>query len=302
MSTTGKTSTAATLCIFAVLLALSAAGNAGARASPGDITPTAWVYLPLVSKWGCPTTSTNQYIGGTAYQYDNDNPVRPAYNHADKNLALRGYTLNTAPWLKRELVDYGTGDPLVPQFATLFHPRRVPPLVNFYQVHQWNWARSPDPGSRAGPITSPPVTALGLGTTPGETLYVPESGYDIGGGMEVIVLFADADSLALRYTREDSSGSPGYTLHLDNICTDPNLLALYNELDAPNGPRYVYVPPEKRPYSYSLPSLYAGQPLGVARGEVVIAITDTGTFLDPRSCNDWWLIRPGYGTCPPHWQ
>ncbi len=302
MSTT-KILAVAILCTFAVLLALSVASSAGApHTYPGDITPTAWVYLPFVCRFGCPTISSNQYISGTAYQYDNDDPVRPAYNHADKNLALRGYTLNTDSWLKRELVDYGTGDAKVPQFATLFNPPRVPPLVNFYRVHHWNWAPSPDPGSRAGPITSPPVTALGLQTTPGETLRVPESGYDIGGGMEVIVLFADADSIALRYTRDDSSAPAGYTLHLDNICTDPNLLALYNALDAPNGRRYVYVPPQDRPYSYPLPSLYAGQPLGVARGnEIVIAIADTGAFQDPRSCNEWWLTRPGYtGSCPPH--
>lgn len=300
-----------TLCAFAVLLALPAASDAGVAPDSGcgavlarssEITPTAWVYLPLVSRWSCPITSTNQYVEGTAYQYDNDNPVRPAYNHADKNLALRSYRLNTDTRITRGLVDYGTGDPKVPQFATLFKPARVPPLVNFYRVHHWTWAPSPDPGTRADPITSPPVTALGLQTTPGETLYVPESGYDIGGGMEVIVLFADADSLALRYTRDDSSAPPGYTLHLDNICTDPNLLALYNTLDDPNGHRYTYVPPQNRPYSYSLPSLYAGQPLGIARGgEVVIAITDTGAFQDPRSCNEWWLTRPGYsGACPPH--
>lgn len=291
------------MCIFAVLLALPGASDAGVPLTlPGDLTPTAWVYLPVVYKQGCPTTSSNQYTAGTAYQYDDDNPVRLAYNHADKNLALRGYVLNTSPYIRRELVDYGTDDLKAPQFATLFNPPRVPPLVNFYQVHHWQWAPSPNPGHRAEPIASPPVTALGLQTTPGETLRVPESGYDIGGGMEVIVLFADADSIALRYTREDSSGSPGYTLHLDRICTDPNLLALYNALDAPNGPRYVYKPPTHRPYWYDLPNLYAGQPLGVARGyEVVIAVTDSGTFMDPRSCNDWWLTRPGYtGTCPPH--
>ena len=183
----------------------------------------------------------------------------------------------------------------------MFDPYRVPALIGFYRVYNWNWAPSPDPGSRGDPITSYPVTALGLQTTPGEILHVPTSGYDIGGGMEVLVLFADEDTVALRYTREDSSGSLGYTVHLDNICTDPNLLALYSSLDEPNGPRYVYVPPENRPYSYDLPNLYAGQPLGIARStEIVVAIVDTGTFMDPRSCNEWWQIRPDYsGTCPP---
>jgi hypothetical protein len=210
--------------------------------------------------------------------------------------------LNTDPNLRRELIDYGIGDPAPPpQFATIFDPYRVPELVNFYQVYGWIWAESPDPGSRGESITSPPVTALGLGTAVGEVLRVPTSGYDIGGGMEVMILYADEDTVALRYTREDSSGSAGYTVHIDNICVDPNLLELYETLDDPNGPRYVYVAPEDRPYSYDLPNLAAGQAIGVAREEeIVVAIVDTGTFLDPRSCNDWWQVRPGYGgSCPP---
>jgi hypothetical protein len=179
----------------------------------------------------------------------------------------------------------------------------VPALVGFYRVYNWNWADSPEPGTRGDPITDYPVTALGLQTTPGEVLHVPESDYNIGGGMQVLVLFADEDSVTLRYTRDDSSAPAGYTVHIDNICTDPNLLALYNALDDyPTGPRYVFVPPENRPYGYALPNLPAGEPFGTARGtEVVVAIADTGAFQDPRSCNDWWQVRPGYaGSCPPH--
>ncbi|NLF00431.1 MAG: hypothetical protein GX601_05565 [Anaerolineales bacterium] len=223
-----------------------------------DFTPTAHAYVPLAlaqptstpsptpspipspTAYACPSTSSRTYSAGIAYQFDTDNPVRPAYAHADKNIALRSYTLNISTWLKRELVNYGSDDPKQPpQLATLFEPYRVPTLRNFYQVYQWLWAPSPDPGTRGEPITDYPVTALGLATTPGELLRVPISGYDIGGGMEVIVLFADADTVALRYTREDSSGSSGYTLHVSGICTDPALLALYNALDAPSGPRYI---------------------------------------------------------------
>jgi uncharacterized repeat protein (TIGR01451 family) len=252
--------------------------------------------------YACPATSTNQYGAGIAYQSDLDNPVRPATDHADKNLALRGYTVNADPGLKRELVDYGSDDPTQPpQLATLFDPYRVPALSSFYRVHDWNWAPSPEPGTRAGPITTWPVTALGMETTPGETLHVPDSGYDIGGGVEVIVLFADEDTVALRYAREDSSAPSGYTVHIDNICTDPNLLTLYNSLDDPGGARYTYVPPGERPYGYALPALAAGHPLGTARTtETVVAIVDTGAFMDTRSCNEWWYVRPGYtGLCPP---
>ncbi|MBN1976815.1 MAG: hypothetical protein JW918_05390, partial [Anaerolineae bacterium] len=256
-----------------------------------------FVYLPLVldEQYTCPAASGNIYDYGIANQYDTDNPVRPAYLHADKNLALRSYTPTDPPL--RELVNYGSGDPIQPpQFATLFDPPRVPALVNFYRVHDWYWAPSPAPGTRGSPLTNYPVTALGLQTTPGEVLSVPESGYNIGGGMEVLVLFADEDSVALHYGREDSS-APGYTVHVDNICTDPNLLVLYNSLDDPDGPRYQFPNP-----SYDLPNLPAGHPFGTARGdEVVVAIVDSGGFMDPRSCNEWWQMRPGYaGSCPPH--
>ncbi len=263
-----------------------------------------WLYLPLVIRasapqpYTCPTTSGNVYSAGIAKQYDQDDPVRPAYNHADKNLSLRGYGPNPGTDFRRELVDYGSDDPTMPpQFAALFEPHRVPNLLGFYRVNNWHWAPSPEPGSRGDPITTWPVTALGLETTPGETLFVPQSGYEIGGGMEVIVLFADQDTVALKYAREDSAGSPGYTVHIDQICTDPNLLSLYDALDDASGPRYRF--PNA---AYDLPNLSAGASLGTARGEeVVVAIVDTGGFMDPRSCNEWWQIRPGYaGSCPPH--
>ncbi len=290
----------AAIMLGAIWASVAAANTGAVRASTTRVTPAS--YLPLVAQPpGCPKTSTNNYSSGGAYQFDLDNPVRPAWNNADKNLDLRGYTPNNDGALQRELVNYGSDDPnQPPQFATLFKPARVPNLIGFYRVGEWNWAPSPDPGYRGGPIRVPKVTALGLQAKLGETIYVPSSGYDIGGGMEVLVLYADENSVTLRYTREDSSGARGYSVFIDNICTDPNLLALYRRKDDPNGPRYKYVSPSNRPHIYDLPNLPAGKPLGtVIEREVVIAISDTGRFWDPRSCNEWWQIRPGYtGRCP----
>jgi hypothetical protein len=276
------------------------------RSLPIEAVAPVFTYLPATLRgetavFSCPTSSSNVYVGGAVTQEELDNPVRPAYDHADKNIALRSYTLNTDSGLKRELVDYGAGDPAPPpQFATLFSPTRVPDFSGFYQVHNWNWATSPAPGTRGDPIQSPPVTALGLKGSAGEMLRIPSSGYDIGGGFEAVVLFADEDTVTLAYTRFDTAAR-GYAVHIDNICTDPNLLALYNSLDDPQGPRYVYVDPGNRPYAYDLPTLAAGQPIGtVGAGDPVVAIADTGTLQDPRSCNEWWQVRPGYaGTCPP---
>ncbi|MEM7803027.1 MAG: hypothetical protein AAF633_27805, partial [Chloroflexota bacterium] len=225
-----------------------------------------------------------------------DNPVRPAYNHADKNIELRGYSPNTDSGLQ-PLVDNGFGDPTQPpQFATFFSPNQVPPISQFLKVNQWDWASSPEPGTRGGPINSPAVTALAFDLDSGTPLYVPISGYDIGGGAEVIILYADEDTVTLHYTREDSAAK-GYTIHVDQICTDPNLVALYNTLDDPNGPRYQF------PSSgYDLPALAAGQAFGTTSSDdMVIAIVDTGAYIDPRSCNNWWQIRPGYGSdCRPN--
>ena len=75
-----------------------------------------------------------------------------------------------------------------------------------------------------------------MSVTPGETLHVPVSNYDLGQGYEVIVLYADERRVALRYPREDSAGAAGYTVHVDGLCTDPNLLALYTQLDARGWP------------------------------------------------------------------
>jgi hypothetical protein len=281
------------------MIVLAIAGTSKALVLPADPILAPRSYLPLVARqptptYACPTTSLNRYEGGAASQFDWDNPVRPAHDHADKNIELRGYVFDEDPGLVHGFVDYDSDDPTQPpQFATLFSPSKVPSFANLYNVHNWDWAASPDPGSRGSPIESPPVTALGLSASPGEVLRVPSSGYSIGPGKEVLVLFADEDTVALRYTREDSSGSQGYTVHVDGMCTDPNLLALYDLLDNPDGPRYVFKPANQRPYWYDLPCLGAGQPIGTGRNdEVVVAISDTGTFQDPRSKDEWWQIRP----------
>lgn len=275
----------------------------GAQLQPqGALLPAA--YLPVVMtaslpEFSCATTSTRHYVSGPVFQHDLDNPVRPADAHADKNIALRSYILNTDPNLRRQLVDYDSDDPTQPpQLATLFQPYRVPAFAGFYKVHQWQWAASPQPGTRSVPIDTPPTTAVAFALPPGEPLHVPVSGYDIGGGAEVIILFADADTITLHYTREDTAAL-GYTIHIDRICTDPNLLALYNSLDAPNGPRYQF--PSA---GYQLPALPAGKVFGTTSNEaMLVAVVDAGTFQDPRSCHEWWQIKPGYtGSCPPHWQ
>ncbi|MDJ0752230.1 MAG: hypothetical protein QNJ45_01845 [Ardenticatenaceae bacterium] len=273
-----------------LILLLMMGGSWAAVADTQIMMPRA--YLPVVQSASiCPTTSNRSYASLFVTQFDKDNPVRPAVNHADKNLGLRGYIANTNPGLIKDLVDYGVNDPTAPpQLATLFSPNRVPPISGLLRIHEWQWAPSPNPGQRGGPIVTPVVSAISFDLPAGIPLRAPASGYDIGGGMEVVIMYADEDTVALHYTREDSAAR-GYTVHVDGICTDPNLISLYNSLDRPDGPRYNYPSP-----GYALPALPAGQPFGVTSGKaVVVATADGGAFQDPRSCNDWWQIRPGYG-------
>ena len=196
----------------------------------------------------------------------------PAQVHPDHNLELRGYELTDA---YRGLIKYAQEpDSLAPQLAGLFREPRLSRFTNAYQVYDWDWGLM-----QRGPlITDPPVTALGLETVAGETLHVPDSGYTIGSDCEVLVIYATLDQITLKYTREDNVVY-GYTLHVDHICVDPALLALYQACD--NARRAF------------LPALRAGQAFGRAPGnEMVIAIVDSGTFLDTRSRADWWREYP----------
>ncbi|MBM3188199.1 MAG: hypothetical protein FJZ90_05690 [Chloroflexi bacterium] len=193
---------------------------------------------------------------------------RPAEQHADLNLALRGYAPTQA---YHGLVDYGGGgDARAPQLAGLFAQRRSPTIAAAYRVYDWNWAQN----ARGGLIGDPEVTLIGLATSPGETIHAPDSGYDIGSGYEALVLYAHPERITLKYTREDNVVR-GYTVHLEHVCVEPGLLALYQQSDAQGRGR--------------LPVLCAGQALGRAQGgELGVAIRDNGRFMDPRSRKDWW--------------
>ena len=274
-------------------------GVASAPGAPAEPQATTKDYLPLIrGPQGCPTSSSNSYSAGIMYQQDGDNPVRPAWNHADKNLDLRGYSLTTGA---KALIDVGrdageTAQP--PQLKTLFSPVRVPTFTNVYRVNNWNWANPPAPGTRGSAITNPSVTLIGMQTAVGEQLHAPSHGRNIGddfgfGGS--MVIYADANSIAIHYTREDTAAL-GYTVHVDNVCVDPNLLALYNSLDG--AARNTFS--ASRPYSYNLPGLTATKVFGTAKGSAIyVALVDSGAYMDPRSCKEFWFWEvPAGGPCP----
>ncbi len=189
----------------------------------------------------------------------------------DLNLAIRGFVPISAT---HALVDYaGESDGAAPQLAGLFADSRTPSLVATYQLYEWNAGCD----CRGGLVADYAVTLVGLGASPGEILRVPDSGYDIGGGFEALVVYADPDRIVLTFTRSESV-IRGYALYVESVSVDGNLVALYQQANSAG--------------RGELPAVRSGQGLGKAKGtEVRVAIRDSGAFLDPRSRKDWWRGR-----------
>ena len=241
-------------------------GDADIRSS--DVLTT-YVYLPFIVKAKVCQPIPGESYGDLSVNSAPTNP--PAEEHPDLNLTMRGYELTDAD---KGLVDYSGGsDPNAPQLPGLFADNRTATFSNVYQVYGWDWEYN----RRGALITDPEVTLAGLAVTPGETIHVPDSGYEIGGGYEMLVLYATPERITLKYTPDDHV-IWGYTLHIENICVEPRLLALYQSWnEAGRG---------------HLPALRAGQAFGRARGnEIGVVIRDNGAFMDPRSRKDWWQGR-----------
>jgi hypothetical protein len=206
----------------------------------------------------------------------------PAEVHGDLNLALRGYIPSGEAL---GLITYeGNTDGDAPQLAGLFEPNRAARIQSTYHVNDWIWDSSKCGGHPRGCPGPPaatfwPVTLVGLATAPGEAIYPPERGAQIySGGYTAVVLYAEAHRITLGYTRR-SSVAVGYVVHLEDVCVNSNLVALYwAQLDA-----------EGWNDTGRLPALRNNQALGQALGfEIKVAIRDAGSFMDPRSQKDWW--------------
>jgi hypothetical protein len=192
----------------------------------------------------------------------------PASGQADLNLGQRAWRPVNAPLAFQSIG--GPTDGNAPRFSSLFAPSRIPRMTGAYQVFNWDFRT----GRRTSPVTSPAVTLVGFATVSGEPILLPGSGYSIGDGYAALVLYAEPSRVTLKYTREDNV-AVGYTLHLENLCVEPHLLALYHYLNGA-GRR-------------QLPALRNGQPLGTANGTQILAgIQDSGAWMDPRSRKDWW--------------
>lgn len=247
---------------------LQAADEAPAAPAAEEVAAVAPQPAPIAAG-DCPPSSANSY---TTVPIAGGGLAHPDSLHADLNLALRGYTPTDAPadlFNKDGPVD---GDP--PQLAGIFGDFRRPAFGPSFRVYDWDWACG-EHGCRGGLVDTGASTLLTLYANPGEALGVPHRGAQIyGGGYKALVLYAESNRITLGYTREDSVAN-GYAVHLENLCVDPNLLALYQSSNA-TGRAF-------------LPGLREDEILGIAAaGQVLVAVRDRGVFFDPRSRLDWW--------------
>ncbi len=236
-----------------------------------QLTSQAQQLVPRAESSGCPSSSSNTY--GTIDpldKYPAGDP--PPQQHPDLNIIdIRGYVPTQGE--KYPVVLGEAGDPKAPQIWKILD--RLPLIVSLYKIYGWDWSTR----RKTAPMSenpAAPVQMIGIQTTKGEEIKVPDSGYRIGGSYQVMVIFANNNNITVKYGREDNIGIKfGYAVQISGICVDPNLLNLYNQLNSSG--------------RNDLPALEGGKTMGTASDtEIKVAVRDTGDFLDPRSKLDWW--------------
>ncbi len=231
------------------------------------------LYLPQVNgpvpAAVCPTTSGRTY---TAVPVSGPVADHPDALHGDLNMSLRGYEPVSVTLGLMEI--NGPADPGAPQLGGIFGDGRVPDFVAAFQVYDWNWGCG-EHGCRGDLLTAEAATLLGMAGDLGEAVSLPARTAQIyPDGFVALVLYAEPTRLTVVYTREDTVAN-GYAVHLEDLCVDPALVALYGQWNVAGRSH--------------LPALHVGDVLGVLGPDPIkVAIRDRGTFMDPRSRKDWW--------------
>lgn len=234
-------------------------------------------HLPLIlrSSYQCPSSSTAVWAEMSPRQ----SGITGAAQSPDLNMNVRGwYTVQQFLGFVR--YPYPPDDPpdtLHPLHLSNIAGSTSAAFVSTVQANDWDWYGCNCATPRSN---SPyPVTMLGLRTTPGQALRIASRNLAVDpAGYKAMVLYADARQIALKYTWEDRVDT-GYLVHLVNLCVDPNLVALYDRLNAAGRKR--------------LPAVTNQSVIGLAQGdEVDVIVRDSGSFMDPRSWQDWWQDLP----------
>lgn len=246
-----------------------------ADAHPTDVLADAPADAPIDATPSCPPISGAHYdwVGVTTAP----SPT-PSETHPDVNLLLRTWRPAVGEAKNIFFLSHPTDPTGPPHLDTLFSPSRIPTFPSVNQVQLWDWGCH----CFTGYITDPKVTLLGMATTSGETLSVPRSGYTIDPpDFAAMVLWAAPNTITLKYDTGDNIGVPnGYAIMAAGVCVDPQLVASYEKAVADTG-------------RHQLPGLHRGQAFGYAAGsEIQIAVRDSGSWMDPRWCNDWWPSCP----------
>lgn len=187
--------------------------------------------------------------------------------HPDINIKLRGFEKTDGTMNVIDLGSLSTDvDPKHPNIDTLFDDPLKHAIVGLYNVGVWE-------GKNTG-IYTDWVHLVGFSVFPTDNIKVPTSGYDLGCGFEVMVLFADENSITIKYTLDDNMVS-GYGIHILGIKVREDIVAKYKAADLAG--------------RKELPVLRAGEIMGQpAEAAIWVSVRDTGAFLDPRSCQDFW--------------
>ena len=204
------------------------------------------------------TTSNNEYH---LIPLEGARDERPADEHGDLNLKLRGIQKIDSP-KGAKLIDLaGSTDANAPNLAAVFNPE----FVAEYTVKNWDW------GCNCPTDWLEQVALIGVKTNPGDPVYIPPVSYDIfQGKYRAVLLYASEDAVTFAYSR-DGTVAFSYAIHYVGLQTDPNLLALFRSSQG-----------------NELPGLTLETPVGLASEELIIGVRDKGAFMDVRSRKDWW--------------
>jgi hypothetical protein len=234
-----------------VLLALwQLSSFASEASSPSDPpAPVAWVYLPAVSApitntpvithsahlplvysqpYECPSTSTAPWNEMSPRA----SLITGASRSPDLNMNVRGWypVAELLGFVQYPYPPDAPPDTEHPLHLSNIAGSTAASFVRTYQVNDWDWLGCNCPVSRN---PSPyPVTMLGLRTIPSQPLHIASRDRPVDPrGYTAMVLYAEPGQIALKYTWDDRVDD-GYLVHLVNLCVDPNLVALYQRLDA----------------------------------------------------------------------